>query len=142
MTAEQAKSNGVVHDIAPTSELVARAKAWCKANPNAKAPWDDPKFKVPGGLPNSQQGSTVFTFGSAMLAKQTWGNYPAQKHILSAVYEGLSVPIDAGLRIESRYFVKTLMTPEAKGRIFRRVRRDRRASPHSRSRKPWSWALA
>ena len=62
-------------------------------------------------------GSTVFTFGSAMLAKQTWGNYPAQKHILSAVYEGLSVPIDAGLRIESRYFVKTLMTPEAKGMI-------------------------
>ncbi|MCF8509347.1 MAG: enoyl-CoA hydratase/isomerase family protein, partial [Hyphomonadaceae bacterium] len=39
MTAEQAKSNGVVHDLAPTSELVAKAKAWCKANPNAKAPW-------------------------------------------------------------------------------------------------------
>ena len=52
-----------------------------------------------------------------MLAKQTWGNYPAQKHILSAVYEGLIVPIDAALRIESRYFVKTLMTPEAKGMI-------------------------
>ena len=117
MTAEQAKSNGVVHELAPTSELVAKAKAWCKANPNAKAPWDDPKFKQPGGLPNSQGGSTVFTFGSAMLAKQTWGNYPAQKHILSAVYEGLSVPMDAALRIESRYFVKTLMTPEAKGMI-------------------------
>jgi 3-hydroxyacyl-CoA dehydrogenase/enoyl-CoA hydratase/3-hydroxybutyryl-CoA epimerase len=52
-----------------------------------------------------------------MLAKQTWLNYPAQKHIMSAVYEGLAVPIDAALRIESRYFVKTLMTPEAKGMI-------------------------
>ncbi len=117
MTAEQAKGLGVVHELAPTAQLVGRAKEWVKANPNAKAPWDDPKFKIPGGAPNSQQGSTVFTFGSAMLAKQTWGNYPAQKHILSAVYEGLSVPIDAGLRIESRYFVKTLMTPEAKGMI-------------------------
>jgi len=117
MTAEQAKSNGVVHELAPTAELVEKAKAWAKANPNAKAPWDDARFKIPGGNPNSQGGSTVFTFGSAMLAKQTWGNYPAQKHILSAVYEGLSVPIDAGLRIESRYFVKTLMTPEAKGMI-------------------------
>ncbi len=117
MTAEQAKGLGVVHELAPTAQLVGRAKEWVKANPNAKAPWDDPKFKIPGGLPNSQQGSTVFTFGSAMLAKQSWGNYPAQKHILSAVYEGLSVPIDAGLRIESRYFVKTLMTPEAKGMI-------------------------
>ncbi len=117
MTADQAKGLGVVHELAPTAQLVGRAKEWVKANPNAKAPWDDAKFKIPGGNPNSQGGSTVFTFGSAMLAKQTWGNYPAQKHILSAVYEGLSVPIDAGLRIESRYFVKTLMTPEAKGMI-------------------------
>ncbi len=55
------------------------------------------KFKIPGGAAElAAGGSTVFTFGSAMLAKQTWGNYPAQKHILSAVYEGLSVPIDAG----------------------------------------------
>ena len=86
-----------------------RAREWAKANPNAKAPWDEAKFKIPGGA--------VFTFGSAMLAKQTWGNYPAQKHILSAVYEGLIVPMDAALRIESRYFVKTMMTPEAKGMI-------------------------
>ena len=117
MTAEQAKGLGVVHELAPTAQLVGRAKEWIKANPNAKAPWDDAKFKVPGGGPNSPGGLPVFTFGNAMVAKQTWGNYPAQKHILSAVYEGLSVPIDAGLRIESRYFVKTLMTPEAKGMI-------------------------
>jgi 3-hydroxyacyl-CoA dehydrogenase/enoyl-CoA hydratase/3-hydroxybutyryl-CoA epimerase len=117
MTADEAKSLGVIHDTAPTAELVSRAKAWVKANPNAKAPWDEPKFKIPGGNANTPGGGTVFTFGSAMLAKQTWGNYPAQKHILSAVYEGLIVPIDAALRIESRYFVKTLMTPEAKGMI-------------------------
>ena len=117
MTADQAKSLGVVHELAPTAELVSRAKAWVKANPNAKAPWDDPKFKIPGGGPNSPGGLPVFTFGNAMLAKQTWLNYPAQKHIMSAVYEGLGVPMDAALRIESRYFVKTLMTPEAKGMI-------------------------
>jgi 3-hydroxyacyl-CoA dehydrogenase/enoyl-CoA hydratase/3-hydroxybutyryl-CoA epimerase len=118
MTAEQAKSLGVIHDLAPTAQLVSKAKEWLKANPSAKAPWDDPKYKIPGGGPHTDAGrSAVFTFGAAMLAKQTWGNYPAQKHILSAVYEGLIVPIDAGLRIESRYFVKTLMTPEAKGMI-------------------------
>jgi 3-hydroxyacyl-CoA dehydrogenase/enoyl-CoA hydratase/3-hydroxybutyryl-CoA epimerase len=117
MKADQAKSLGVVHELAPTAELVTRAKAWVKANPNAKAPWDDPKFKIPGGGPNSPGGLPVFTFGNAMLAKQTWLNYPAQKHIMSAVYEGLAVPMDAALRIESRFFVKTLMTPEAKGMI-------------------------
>ena len=36
---------------------------------------------------------------------------------MSAVYEGLQVPIDAALRIESRYFVKTLQTPQARGMI-------------------------
>ncbi|MEZ5937516.1 MAG: 3-hydroxyacyl-CoA dehydrogenase NAD-binding domain-containing protein [Hyphomonadaceae bacterium] len=117
MKVADAKSNGVVHDLAPTVELVDKAKAWVKANPNAKAPWDEGKLRVPGGLPNSPGGAQVFTMGNALLAKQTWGNYPAQKHILSAVYEGLQVPIDAGLRIESRYFVKTLMTPEARGMI-------------------------
>ncbi len=117
MTAQQAKDLGVVHELAPTAQLVGRAKEWVKANPNAKAPWDDARFKIPGGNANTPSGSMVFTFGAAMLAKQTWGNYPAQKHILSAVYEGLNVPMDAALRIESRYFVKTLMTPEAKGMI-------------------------
>jgi 3-hydroxyacyl-CoA dehydrogenase/enoyl-CoA hydratase/3-hydroxybutyryl-CoA epimerase len=117
MTAEQAKGNGVIHDTAPTAELVERAKAWVKANPGAKAPWDQPNFRIPGGAPHSDKASPVFTFGNAMLAKNTWGNYPAQKHILSAVYEGLQVPMDAALRIESRYFVKTLATPEARGMI-------------------------
>jgi 3-hydroxyacyl-CoA dehydrogenase/enoyl-CoA hydratase/3-hydroxybutyryl-CoA epimerase len=104
-------------ELAPTAELVDKAKAWVKANPGAKQPWDNGTLRVPGGLPHSEKGSPVFTFGNALLAKQTWGNYPAQKHILQAVYEGLQVPIDAALRIESRYFVKTLMTPEARGMI-------------------------
>ncbi|MEM9378124.1 MAG: 3-hydroxyacyl-CoA dehydrogenase NAD-binding domain-containing protein, partial [Pseudomonadota bacterium] len=57
------------------------------------------------------------TIAPAMLTKQTYGNYPAQNHILSCIYEGQLVPIDAALRIESRYFVKTMMRPEAKGMI-------------------------
>ena len=55
--------------------------------------------------------------GNAMLHAQTHGNYPAQKNILSCVYEGLQVPIDAGLRIETRYFINTQQRPEAKAMI-------------------------
>ena len=36
---------------------------------------------------------------------------------MKAVYEGLQVPMDAALRIETRYFIKTLMTPQAQGMI-------------------------
>ena len=33
-----------------------RAKDWVKANPGAKAPWDDPKFKLPSGKVFSPHG--------------------------------------------------------------------------------------
>ena len=36
---------------------------------------------------------------------------------MSCVYEGLIVPIDAGLRIEARYFTKLLMQPESRNMI-------------------------
>src|SRR5271154_5100042 len=35
-----AKKMGLVHDVAPAGEIVAKAKQWLKANPEAKAPWD------------------------------------------------------------------------------------------------------
>ena len=51
--------------------------------------------------------------GNAMLRKQSYANYPAQINIMKAVYEGLQVPFDAALRIESRYFARTVITPQA-----------------------------
>ncbi len=59
----------------------------------------------------------VFIGANALVAKQTYGNYPQQTNLLKAVYEGLQVPMDAALRIESRYFAKTLLGPAAKGMI-------------------------
>ncbi len=117
-TAEKALTMGVVNELAPGSETVSRAKAWVKANPDAKAPWDEKGFKVPGGVPHRSPGAgQVATFSNAMLAANSYGNYPAQKNILSCVYEGIQVPIDAGLRIETRYFINTQQRPEAKAMI-------------------------
>jgi 3-hydroxyacyl-CoA dehydrogenase / enoyl-CoA hydratase / 3-hydroxybutyryl-CoA epimerase len=107
----------VVHAVAPLADIVANAKAWVKANPKAAQPWDAKDFKVPGGGPFSPGGGQVFTMGNAMLRKESYGNYPAQKFILSCVYEGLQVPIDAGLRIEARYFTKLMMMPESRNMI-------------------------
>ncbi|MBU1289096.1 MAG: enoyl-CoA hydratase/isomerase family protein [Alphaproteobacteria bacterium] len=116
--AEKALAMGVVNELAPSSETVARAKAWVKANPKAKAPWDEKGYKVPGGVPHRSPGAgQVMTMANAMLHAKTYGNYPAQKNILSCVYEGIMVPIDAGLRIETRYFINTQQRPEAKAMI-------------------------
>lgn len=117
-TAEKAMEMGVVQELAASADTVARAKAWVKANPEAKAPWDVKGFRVPGGVPHRSPGAgQVATMSNAMLMAKTYGNYPAQKNILSCVYEGIMVPIDAGLRIESRYFVNTQQRPEAKAMI-------------------------
>ncbi len=116
--AEKAHAMGVVQELAPAAETVERARAWVKANPDAKAPWDDKGFKVPGGVPHKSPGAgQVMTMANAMLISKTYGNYPAQKNILSCIYEGIQVPIDAGLRIETRYFINTQQRPEAKAMI-------------------------
>lgn len=116
--AESAKSQGVVHEIAPLAEIIDKAKDLVKADPmGAKQPWDQDKFKIPGGGPYHPAGMQVFAGASPMLLKETYGNYPAQRYILSCVYEGLQVPMDAALRIESRYFTKLLMRPESRNMI-------------------------
>src|SRR5262249_6180645 len=110
-----AKAAGFVNEVVPPGKTVEAAKAWVKANPKGGvAPWDVKGYRVKDG-PYTPGGTFAFIGGNAMLSKQTYGNYPAQTNILKAVYEGVQVPIDAGLRIETRYFVRTLMTPQAKG---------------------------
>jgi 3-hydroxyacyl-CoA dehydrogenase/enoyl-CoA hydratase/3-hydroxybutyryl-CoA epimerase len=112
-----AEAQKVVHKVVPADQLLVEAKRWIKETPNAVQPWDRKGFEVPGGLPNDKGTSTVFTMGNALYRKQSYNNYPAQRYILSCVYEGLAVPIDAGLRIEARYFTKLLMDPASRNMI-------------------------
>ena len=116
--AEKALAMGVVGELAPAGKTVDAAKKWVKQNPKAVAPWDEKGFKFPGGVPHRSPGAgQVATMANAMLMSKTYGNYPAQKNILSCVYEGSLVPIDAALRIETRYFINTQQRPEAKAMI-------------------------
>ena len=45
---------------------------------------------------------------NAIYRRETYDNYPAARAIMQCVYEGLQLPIDAALRVESRYFAKIL----------------------------------
>ena len=112
-----AKKMGLVHDVAPASEIVARAKAWVKANPNAKAPWDDPKFRAPSGKVFSPTGMMIWPAANAIYRRETYDNYPAAKAVLSSVFEGLQLPMDLALAVESRYFAKILRSKEAAAMI-------------------------
>ncbi|MCU0976606.1 MAG: 3-hydroxyacyl-CoA dehydrogenase NAD-binding domain-containing protein [Steroidobacteraceae bacterium] len=106
---------GIVHEIAPTQELIGRARAWLASAPEPSAPWDRKGFKVPGGagMQNPALAQT-FMVGSAMVARETWHNYPAPAAILSAVYEGSQLPFERALAVESKYFGKLLAGPVAR----------------------------
>ncbi len=112
-----ARGAGVVHEVVARGSEIDAAKAWIKGGGKAVQPWDDKGFKQPGGGPYHPAGIQNFLVGNAMLRKQSYGNYPAVLNLMKAVYEGVQVPMDAALRIETRYFIKTLMTPQAQAMI-------------------------
>lgn len=111
LKAQEAVAQGILNGAVPQAELVATAKQWVKENPKAKQPWDQDRFKFPGGAPYTPSGFQMFAGASAMIRKESFGNYPAMRNILKAVYEGSLVPMDAALRIESRYFCDLLIDP-------------------------------
>lgn len=113
----QAKAMNLVHAVVPRDKLVETAKEWIKAGGSAKAPWDTEGYKLPSNKVHSPAGMMIWPPANAIYRRETQDNYPAAKAILQAVYEGLQVPMDLALRIESRYFAHILQTPEAAAMI-------------------------
>ena len=113
----RAKAMKLVDEIVPAGELTQKARDWIKAGGTAKAPWDVDGFKLPGGPVYSKAGMMVFPPANAIYRRETYDNYPAARAILQVVYEGLQLPMDQALRVESRYFAKILRSPEAAAMI-------------------------
>jgi len=114
---DRAKAMKLIDAVVPAADLIKAAKDWIKAGGKAEAPWDVKGFKNPGGLVYSKAGMMVFPPANAIYRRETYDNYPAARAILQTVYEGLQVPFDTALRIESRYFAKILRSPEAAAMI-------------------------
>src|SRR3954466_7997707 len=114
---DRAKTMKLVDNIVPAADLVSAAKTWIKTSPKSKQPWDVDGFKLPGGPVWSKMGMMTFPAANALYRKETQDNYPAARAVMSCVYEGLQVPFDTALRIESRYFAKVVRSPEAAAMI-------------------------
>jgi len=114
---DRAKALKLVGAVVPPEELIKAAKDWIKAGGSAKAPWDVEGFRLPGGPVYSKMGMMTFPAANAIYRRETYDNYPAARAIMQCVYEGLQLPIDAALRVESRYFAKVLRSPEAAAMI-------------------------
>lgn len=115
----KSKGAGVIDEVVPADELLARAKDWVKNATDADLvkPWDTKGYKMPGGAPYHPAGFMTFLGAAAMIHAKTQGVYPAAKALLAAVYEGALVPFDTALKIEARWFTSVLMNPSSSAMI-------------------------
>ena len=112
--ARQALAQRLVDRLVPREELIAEARRWLTEVGTSRQPWDQDGFRIPGGGPYSRTGMMTFSAANAIYRRETFDNYPGLRALMRAVYEGLLVSIDVGLRIEARLFAHVLTTPEAR----------------------------
>jgi 3-hydroxyacyl-CoA dehydrogenase / enoyl-CoA hydratase / 3-hydroxybutyryl-CoA epimerase len=137
--AASAKSMGLVHELCPREAMIDKAKAWILGGGVPKAPWDMEGFKLPSNKVHSAAGMMIWPPANAIYRRETNDNYPAAKAMLQSVYEGLMMPFDIALRIESRYFASVLRSKEAammirslfisKGELDKGARRPKSIGP-------------
>ncbi|MFZ5692539.1 MAG: 3-hydroxyacyl-CoA dehydrogenase NAD-binding domain-containing protein [Pseudomonadota bacterium] len=113
----RAKGMKLIDNVVPAADLIKAAKDWIKAGGKAEAPWDVKGFKNPGGPVWSKAGMMVFSPANALYRKQTYDNYPAARAIMQVVFDGLQLPFDLALTVESRYFAHILRSKEAAAMI-------------------------
>lgn len=110
---------GLVDRVVPKEEILKAARSWLASKPDPTRPWDRKDFKLPesdGLLKQSTAG--FFSLATAKLLAKYGRNYPAPISILTCVFEGVQVPFDKGLLVESRHFAK-LVTNAVSRNIIR-----------------------
>lgn len=114
----QGIKTGLIHELADSAEQgLEKARAWIKANPEVKQPWDQEGYSIPGGTPKDPQVTGILPIVPAILKNQTKGCMPAPESILCVAVEGCQVDFDTATRIESRYFAELASGQVAKNMI-------------------------
>jgi 3-hydroxyacyl-CoA dehydrogenase / enoyl-CoA hydratase / 3-hydroxybutyryl-CoA epimerase len=112
-----ALKQGMIHQVVDHDTLVEKAIEWIETKPSAKQPWDEPKFRIPGGPPYTKNGLMIWGGANGLLRQQTFGRYPGARAAMAAIYEGLLVNFDQALEIEAQYFTQTFLNPEPQAMV-------------------------
>ena len=108
----------VVDALAPAGDVIAAARAWLATGPSPVRKWDVKGYAAPEQrmmiIPEVAMG---FSVGVAQVVDKAGYNLPAPGAILSAVFEGIQLPMDKALSVESKYFAKLLTDPVARNII-------------------------
>jgi len=120
LSPQKALSLGLLTALArDRDDLLVLARAWVLAHQNGptRQPWDEPKFRFPGGDSRSPAMAQLWTVAPSVASARTWGNLPAVQHIMSSVYEGGLLGFEAASEVESRYFAACVMSQASKNMI-------------------------
>ncbi|HLT04428.1 MAG TPA: 3-hydroxyacyl-CoA dehydrogenase NAD-binding domain-containing protein [Pseudomonas sp.] len=114
----EALKAGLLHAVAGSREdMLAQARAWILANPQAAQPWDIKGYKLPGGTPSHPGVAQMLAIAPSMLQDKTKGCFPAPEKILCAAVEGAQVDFATAELIETRYFTELAIGQVAKNMI-------------------------
>ncbi|AZE56951.1 Enoyl-CoA hydratase [Pseudomonas synxantha] len=114
----QALQAGLIGELAADrDELLSKSRAWILANPEAKQPWDNKAYQIPGGTPANPKVAQMLAIAPSILRSKTNGCFPAPEKILCAAVEGAQVDFDTAHLIETRYFTELVTGQVAKNMI-------------------------
>lgn len=110
LVAAKALEKGLVHALAADEDAMAKqAKDWLRANPDARQPWEQPGYALPGGGPEDEATQGLTYFGPVNVMNQTKGNMTAPQVIIAAVIDSARVDYDTAHKVEARYFQRLLL---------------------------------
>lgn len=109
ISVEAALEMGVLHQLVPPELLIEACRRFILDGGSASAPWDQPGFEAPTGPGRASDSAYAMQRAGGERGKR----YPAEANIVRAVFEGMALPIDAALDVESRCFFDTSRTPQA-----------------------------
>lgn len=111
LKAEKAVEKGLINELAADEDdMAAKAKAWIKANPEAKQPWDQDGYSLPGGGLEDPANQGFSYFGPVNVLSQTKGLMPAPLAIFACINDVTKVDFDTAQIIECRYFMSLLLS--------------------------------
>jgi len=111
---DRAQALGLVDQVVASEALLDTAKKVLADGVDPEKAWDKKGYKLQGAQKiYSPAGYQLWPAANALYRKETHDNYPGARGIMHAAFEGLLLPMDLALQVESRYFAKVLQSPQA-----------------------------
>jgi 3-hydroxyacyl-CoA dehydrogenase/enoyl-CoA hydratase/3-hydroxybutyryl-CoA epimerase len=114
----KALAAGWIDELAESyDELMAKARAWVLAHPDAVQPWDVRGHRVPDLKPLDPESYSLLAAAPAVSYAKTHGCYPAVDAAVACAVEGALLDFDTALEIEGRYLTQLVVGQVAKNLI-------------------------